>query len=137
MSQFQLLAMGFGSAVVDIDSRTVSYQDTGSVTVVYQLRSDGTVYGTLAGSTSYLEDWITPTSAAGADYEAYVTYTGDAIGGTTSSWITLDSNRQWSLTQASEGAAEAVLTVQIRDANTLTVLDTATVTLQAEYLGGA
>ena len=66
-----------------------------------------------------------------------MTYTGDAIGGTTSTWVSLDSNRQWSLTRASEGASEAVLTVQIRNASTLDVLDTATVTLQAEYLGGA
>ena len=137
MSQFQLLAMGFGGPVVDIDNRTVSDLDAGTVTVVYQLRSDGTVWGTLVGSTSYLEDWITPASAAGADYEAHVTYTGDAIGGTTSTWVSLDSNRQWSLTRAREGASEAVLTVQIRNASTLDVLDTATVTLQAEYLGGA
>lgn len=99
-------------------------------TATYTLLSNGTVDRSPVG---FVENWITPTSAAGAAYEALLhqvsgsTITGSAL----DTWLPLSSNRAWSLTQAGAGELVAVATVSIRRASDAVVLATANLNYSA------
>jgi hypothetical protein len=97
------------------------------------LGQDGKVYEvtTYSGYVE-LEQWCTPTSAA-SNYEAFVTVTsGSLASGITGSWVSLNVARQWSVSEASSGNSQiCTFTIQIRKIGTATVLDTATITIEA------
>jgi hypothetical protein len=59
---------------------------------------------------------------------------GTVTSGTVGSWVSISTSPQWSKTDttAGDGPQECAFTLEIRDANTLVVLDTATITLSAE-----
>ena len=108
----------------------------GSQTATYTLESDGDVVSdsTIFGPVDE-GDWITPKANAPSDYEVQATLNaGTLTSGTTGSWLALTSNRSWTLTQATVGAADQVdLTIEIRKGSGAT-LASATVTLDAERL---
>jgi hypothetical protein len=84
--------------------------------------------------------WFDPNSTGIGDlYEIYVSVSsGVTPSGTLNTWLALSSNRTWSVTDAIDdpSSRSSTLAVQIRDAATQTVQDTATVTLTANYFGG-
>jgi len=94
---------------------------------------DGKVYSytTYDGYTE-LEQWCTPTAQA-SNYEAFVTITSGYLdAGPTGSWVALNVSRQWFVSEASSGNSRTcTFTVQIRKIGTTTVLDTATISLEA------
>ena len=106
----------------------------GSQTATYTLESDGDVVSdsTIFGPVDE-GDWITPKANAPSDYEVQATLNaGTLTSGTTGSWLALTSNRSWTLTQATVGAATQVdLTIEIRKGSGAT-LASATITLEAE-----
>ena len=108
----------------------------GSQTATYTLESDGDVVSdsTIFGPVDE-GDWITPKANAPSDYEVQATLNaGTLTSGTTGSWLALTSNRSWTLTQATVGAATQVdLTIEIRKGSGAT-LASATITLDAERL---
>jgi hypothetical protein len=121
--------------VVRISDAYISDTRTGvTATATYELTNAGVVNNTTSGGTTAVENWVTPTSAAGAAYEVYVTNSGDPLSsGTTGSWLALSTSRTWTISKAGPiGFVQADLAVQIRNASTLAVLDTASVTLYAE-----
>jgi hypothetical protein len=126
---------GTSNIVISISNQTITGSATSSAGAWYYLTSGGQVQGsTIFGGTSpfFIENWVTPTSAA-ADYEAFITVTsGSLTGGTTGSWVALSSTRSWYIQSTSTGTTTCVFTVQIRQVGTATVLDTATITLNAE-----
>jgi len=126
---------GTSAVVISISNQTISGSGTSSAGAWYYLTSGGVVQGSTAfnGINPYfIENWVTPTSAA-ADYEAFITVTsGSLTGGTTGSWVALSSTRSWYIQSTSTGTTTCVFTVQIRRVGTVTVLDTATITLNAE-----
>lgn len=75
-------------------------------------------------------------SGAGADYDIRCTVnSGDTPSGSaTATWLNLASARAWTLTDTSVlgGAKTNNLTIEIRDATTLVVLDSAIVTMSAD-----
>jgi hypothetical protein len=94
---------------------------------------DGKVYGdSTYGGYVQLEQWCTPTSAA-SDYEAFATIvSGSLASGQTLTWLSLNATRQWTVSEASSGNSQiCTFTVQIRRIGTTTVLDTATITIEA------
>lgn len=95
----------------------------------YALTNGGDVQ-TNAGS---IGSWITPTSAAGAGYDVRLTYvSGDTItSGTAGSWLSLGTTRNWGLSTTIVGTVSGVYTAEIRNASTLAVLDSATITFTA------
>ena len=109
---------------------------SGSQTATYTLESDGDVVRvtTTLGSAD-IGDWISPKASAPSDYEVRATLnSGTLTSGTTGSWLALSSNRSWTLTRATVGAADQVnLTIEIRKGAGAT-LASATVTLDAERL---
>ena len=101
----------------------------------YQLDSDGKVYkftGTTASvPTTFVENWVSPNSAAG-DYECFATLnSGSLQTGTTGSWLALTSDRLWGTAVTGIGTQSASVTITIRKVGTTTNLASATITFEA------
>lgn len=106
----------------------------GTATFIYRLGSDGKVYHNRTGS--YVAQYAWTTGAPG-NYEARATVTSGALtGGTSGSWLSLSSNRDWTVQDnaADDRAMFAYLTMEIRDVATGTVRATATINLIAESI---
>ena len=127
-------AMG-GYARVSISDENISDStfSPANSSASYQLTSSGAINSiTASGGTTSLGNWITPTSAAGANYEVRATEdSGSVTSGTIGSWETLDTTHTWTLTRTAVGSANCTLTIEIRLASSGAVLDTATITLEA------
>lgn len=122
--------------VVSITNQLISQSSFGSDAYArYQLDSDGKVYkfeGTTAGTpTTFIENWVTPNSAA-SNYECFATLnSGSLETGTTGSWLALTSDRMWGVADTGGGAQAASLTIKIREVGTTTDLTSATISLLA------
>ena len=132
-----LAAFGaMGGDKISLSGVTVVSVGAGSQTATYTLESDGDVVReTTPLGSSDIGDWIDPKANAPSDYEVQATLnSGTLTSGTTGSWLALTSNRSWTLTRATVGAADQVdLTIEIRKGSGAT-LASATVTLDAERL---
>lgn len=104
----------------------------------YRLHSDGTIDGTAATSLNWannLGTWLV--NGLNSDFEVRATLNSgalDAASSATGSWLVLSTARLWyCFRDGVFGAGQQVanLTIEIRDASTLGVLDTATITLSA------
>lgn len=130
-----LAAFGaIGGDRIALSGVAVSSVGAGSQTATYTLESDGDVVtATTPLGSSDIGDWIDPKASAPSDYEVQATLnSGTLTTGTTGSWLALSSNRSWTLTRLTVGAATQVtLTIEIRKGSGA-VLASATVTLDAE-----
>lgn len=125
---------GTSAPVISItdQSRAATGISPATATNGYRLNSNGKVYDNGNGTYSFIEDWVTPTGAA-SSYEALVTVTsGSLSSGTSGSWLALSSTRDWTVTRTSVGTNTCTFTVDIRKVGTTTVLDSATITIEAE-----
>lgn len=107
--------------------------DPTSCSVSYQLTSAGVANAiTTSSGTGAIENWVTPTGAAGANYEARVTVnSGTLTSGTTGTWTALSSTQTWNVTRSTVGTKACNITVEIRLTSSGTVLDSATIDLSA------
>lgn len=122
-------------AAGDVSSGTVSIADltasdeqvSGSASATYTLSSDGTL-----AATGYSDiNWITPRVGMGL-YEVRATVqSGSLTGGTTGTWLALDTSRSWSRIRTSTGSSSCSLLIEIRRASDGTVVDSATIILIA------
>ena len=116
----------------DLDFNTATYgiRSNGTIDASYTSTNGGGTNGTTNGS-----NWITPTSSASL-YEVRATkVSGDAFqptGSALGQWLPCTSNRAWYLYLTGIGRLDCVLTIEIRDAATQTVRDTATITMMAK-----
>lgn len=121
------------SASISNRTPTAESVDPANATAGYRLGSDGQAQETNVSGT-YVDisgEWETG-GLPGSLYECRVTVTsGTLSSGTSGSWLSLGSTQTWTRTRSGIGSNAVTFTVEIRDANTLTVLDTATVTLTA------
>ena len=105
----------------------------GTATAGYRLNSSGIAESQVNATYSTLETWLLSGSAS--DYEVRATLSsGTLSSGTTGTWENLGTSRSWTVDDSIVDAtiSGAVIVVEIRDATTLLLLDTATITLQAE-----
>lgn len=126
------LVVGNGSRPVSIVGGAVSdIQLTPTdADATYTLNAAGTEVSSPAAISN---TWLI--TGAASDYEVRATVnSGGVQAGTTGSWLGLGSDRAWSCTRSlnSAGSSDANLTIEIRSATTLAVLDSAVVTLHAE-----
>jgi hypothetical protein len=114
------------------DSTFHAYSST-SVTASCTYATAGTFTGSSNGSTASNTSgaWLTAGSASGLEIKADIV-SGSVTSGTTGSWLSLASDRTWTKTQTPDGTSAVSLTISIRNAATLEVLDSATVTIRAE-----
>lgn len=131
-----LLAAGPRVSIVDDSFSKVSIDPTDAF-AGYRLHSDGTIDGTAGTTLNWALDrglWLL--SGINSNYEARATLnTGalDAGSSVTGSWLVLSTTRSWwCQITAGLNVQQANLTVEIRDAVSLAVLDTATIVLYAE-----
>ena len=104
-------------------------------TAGYRLNSSGIAESLSNLTYATLETWLL--SGVASDYEVRATLSsGTLSSGTTGTWQNLGTSRSWTVVDSAFDASvtEAVIVVEIRDATTLLVLDTATITLQAERI---
>jgi hypothetical protein len=125
---------GTTAVVISITDQYV-YDFTGgarSATAGYRLTSGGLAQTLVNTTFTTAETWCTPTAQA-VNYEVYITVTaGTLSSGTSGSWVALSTTQTWTRT-ASIGANNlCTFTAQIRRVGTATVLDTATITLEAD-----
>lgn len=129
-----LFASTLSGARVSISNANLTDLTTNptSCSVSYQLTSAGVANAiTTSSGTGAIENWVTPTGAAGANYEARVTVnSGTLTSGTTGTWTALSSTQTWNVTRSTVGTKACNITVEIRLASG-TVLDSATIDLSA------
>lgn len=135
MSGILQAILSAGEPLITLTDQAVS-EDTpgGAALATYTINSNGNVEETtIGGGTVTLEQWLTPAIGAG-NYEVRATLnSGTLASGTTGSWLSCSTSRAWSCSRGVIGTQSANLTVEIRNAATLSVKDSATVTLQATW----
>lgn len=97
----------------------------------YELLSSGVAREvTSAGGTfNYSGEWLTSGSASSVEVRATL-QSGSTPSGTLNTWLNLGTTRSWTLSRTGIGTSSCVLLVELRNAASGTVLDTATITLQ-------
>lgn len=96
-----------------------------------RLNSDGYCYH--GDNASYTSQYKWLQSGTNTDFEVYATLTSGSITGTTGSWLSLGTTRDWSAVDSvAEGdSVSAEIILQIRNASTLAVVAMATFNLDA------
>lgn len=102
---------------------TISFLNTGELTSDAS-NADGSVT-----HTSYGGEWLVAGDGTNVEIQVSATGSGGSLTGTTGSWLSLSADRVWTLSTTASTTGSRVLTVQLRNATTLAVLDTATITL--------
>lgn len=134
MSMLNAFFGTLGGVRVVLPLVAVSSQGTGGQIATYRLDNTGNVItvSTVDGTIDQ-GDWVTPVSAAGANYEVRATVTAGALSsGTTGSWLSLGTTRNWTCQAVVASVVQATITIEIRSASTLAVLDTTSVDIYAE-----
>ena len=123
------------TAQVSITNQTLnSTSFSGAASCAYRLNLLGTVQRGNTGVFNTLETWLL--FGSNSAYEARVTMiTGTLTAGTVGTWLGLATSRDWSITDSTsgDGSVTCSFTVEIRDAASLVVLDSATIELTAQY----
>lgn len=127
MSGATISCAGGGIPVISLTNTTVVKSNAGTATASYSIGNDGRVT-TVAGG--FYEYWDSASWSV-ANYEVRATQvSGVTIAGTLGSWLNCGTTRTWSITGT--GSNLGTMTVQIRDATSLAVLASATITIDAE-----
>lgn len=114
-----------GSGSVTLNNASVSSLGSGTRTAGWKIDADGYVYTLKQASYTQKNQW---TADAVANYEVRATLDeGVVTTGTTGSWLACSSDREWTVEET-----YAYLTVEVRSAATLIVLDSCTVHIVAE-----
>ena len=120
-------------ATVNFNDATVTAAGVPSQSAGYRINTNGFVYQVVNGVDTSLGQWVTP-SSAGGNYEVFATLvSGTLSSGTTGSWVATSGTPLWTRVAAISGTINTVvLSMQVRATGTGTVLDTWSVTLEAE-----
>ena len=127
---------GKSNVVISITDQYISGSGVSDAYAFYFLTAGGQVESsTFAGGINpvNLEQWCTPTNQS-SNYEALVTLTSGTLSGGsgTGTWLALSTTRNWYVEEFGSGNSKLCqFTVQIRKIGTGTVLDTATIDLEA------
>lgn len=127
------LVFSAGGGGVNIVGGTITHSvaDPSDASTAYFLNSTGSEASLPAGQVS--NTWLL--SGIASDYEVRATLTsGSLTSGTTGTWLSLGTSRSWTRDRNTAGVSQAVMTIEIRNATTLVVLDSASVTLTAEVV---
>ena len=142
-TQAAVAAAGALGEVVTVSGQSIfAFDFSGPVFAEVQFRTNGTVFENEDGNQSQIDsatDWVRPDPPASAgDYEIRATQTGSSGSatrtGTLNTWQALSSQRNWRITRAAPGTATWTLTIEIRDATSLVVLDSASYLLSADVI---
>lgn len=127
------MMLAVGEPLITLTDQAVSEDTPGAAALAqYSVNASGAVQETtIGGGTATLESWITPALGM-SNYEVRATLnSGTLDSGTTATWLNCGTTRSWSCQRLSIGSQSANLTIEIRNATTLLVKDSCTVTLSA------
>ena len=116
-----------------LTNQSITSNHATSPYAAYTVRRNGEIgKETTEGGSSLVEYWVDPRSSAVCDaFEVRVTMTsGTLSAGTSGSWLALTSDRDFSVSMATNGTKAATFTVEIRYASGA-VVASATITLTA------
>lgn len=124
------------TALLGATLNNASYLASGTTvtTCSFRVDSDGSVYTNETGSFAVDYTWLTGGGVA-ADYDVRWTSTSGSLStGSEATWESLAADRTYSVVDsvADLNSVTCTGTVEIRDADTLAVLATATVTIEAD-----
>lgn len=105
----------------------------GTAVAGFRLNTSGIAEKLVRITYTTLETWLAFGTAGNYECRATLDF-GTLTSGTTGSWLALSSSREWKVEQGAPGITSATITVEIRNASTLVVLDSATITLEAERI---
>lgn len=134
MSGIQMALLGAAGVVdvVDFTDVNVIASGSGAQSAGYRIDTDGFDYQVVNGVDTLLSQWVSPASS-GDDYEIFATLdSGTLSSGTVGSWVATSGSPLWVRARPTPGTSIANLTMQVRKVGSATVLDTWTVTLEAE-----
>jgi hypothetical protein len=120
-------------ATVNFNDAVVTAAGVPAQSAGYRIDVNGFVYQVVNGVDTSLGQWVTPTSAGG-NYEVFATVTsGSVSSGTTGSWVATSGSPLWTRVAVISGTINTVeLVMDVRATGTGTVLDSWSVTLEAE-----
>jgi len=120
-------------ATVNFNDAVVSAAGVPAQSAGYRINTNGFVYQVVNGTDTSLGQWVTP-SSAGGNYEVFATLvSGTLSSGTTGSWVATSGTPLWTRVAVISGTINTVeLGMDIRATGTGTVLDSWSVTLEAE-----
>lgn len=128
----------FFQALIIAISRTSATRTTTAptaATATYRLDNDGNISTTFGPSAIAVRGtWATPPPVTNpGDFECRATLLTGSVTGTFGTWQGLDTSRSWSLSSGGgPSATSGSMTLEIRRASDLVVLDTNTITFTAE-----
>ena len=120
-------------ATVNFNDAVVSAAGVPAQSAGYRINTNGFVYQVVNGTDTSLGQWVTP-SSAGGNYEVFATLvSGTLSSGTTGSWVATSGTPLWTRVAVISGTINIVeLVMDVRATGTGTVLDSWSVTLEAE-----
>ena len=121
--------------VISISNQNAFSSETGVTALAqYSLDSTGNVRMTETDNgLANVETWLNNPANRG-NYDCRATMiSGTLTSGTVGSWLNLASTRTWTLQRSTNGSINASFTLEIRRASDGTVLDTATISMQASF----
>ena len=124
-----MLAGGVRRGATLPSTMTVTDERTTPSTASFTLNTSG-LYSSVGNQASVSGVW--KQGPESSNYEVRATVISGSPSGTTGSWLSLSSSRTWSVSDSTgSGPITASLTIEIRDASTLTVYTTSTLSLSA------
>jgi hypothetical protein len=121
-----------GGLQVALEAHTVSriVVDPADAYAGLRLNSSGIIEERKASYTAF-ETWLL--SGAASDYEVRATLnTGSLTSGTTGTWLSCGTSREWLCSSTVIGISQATLTIEIRRVSDSLILESAAVSLYAE-----
>lgn len=143
-TQSAVAVAGAGSELVTVSGQSIfGFDLSGPAFASVIFRTDGTVDESTNAGTSQIDsatDWVRPDPPGDSgDYDIRATQTGSSgpgsRTGTLNTWLSLSSQRTWTMTRVSGfGTSTWTLNIEIRDANSLVVLDSGIYVLSADII---
>ena len=118
---------------ININGQSIFRSSSLNATAGYRVNTSGIAEQLLGTSYTTLETWLTSGYTA-SNYEVRATLqSGTTPSGTLGSWLALSSSREWSLNAVVPGTTvDCTLLIEIRNATTLVVVDSASIDLTSE-----
>lgn len=113
------------------DQTVLDSVPSGGATAGYRLNSTGIAELLTGASYTTAETWLAGGASSGYECRATITF-GSLTSGTTGSWLSISSPREWYVSRISSGSSQCTFTLEIRNASTLVVVASATIDLTAQ-----
>lgn len=130
----RLIRMALGSADIVVVNAAL-YSRSPTTPCELEFRNDGTVYVNEGIGLTFQYNWLIPGVNA-ANYDIRATITGGSPGtfstGTAGSYLNLGTTRSWTRGSTSGVLRSVIATFDIRDAVSLAVVASASITLECE-----